>query len=269
MISLLKKIYRFFIRRPITKIKSILNKTGKKHKCYVCGNTFHYFSKFAGGTKNTPEFIKRLDTVGSDIDNFACLYCSANDRERHLFMYFDKIKLWEKIPNSQILHFAPEGNLSKKIKSLNPLKYIKADFYPSQEDIEKIDATDITFNNETFDLLICNHVLEHIPNYLKAMSEIYRVLKPNGIAILQTPYSTLLSHNFEEKNINTDEQRLFFYGQNDHCRTFSEKHFFEDLKKVGFTLKILKNSDFFDDKTSSYFGINNKEDLIQVIKPSS
>ncbi|WP_019671575.1 class I SAM-dependent methyltransferase [Eudoraea adriatica] len=269
MISLLKSIYRFFIKRPIVKITSIFNKTGNKHKCYVCENTFNSFTKYGRGTKYLSEYMKKLNMVGSDIDNFGCPYCSAHDRERHLYMFFDRIKLWEKISHSNILHFAPEKNLAEKIKSLNPKQHIRADFYPKQKNIEKIDATDIPYDNNTFDLLLCNHVLEHIPNYFKAIQEIFRVLKPNGIAILQTPYSKLLSRNLEEENINTDEQRHFFYGENDHYRVFSEKQFFEDLKKVGFNLKIIKNSDFFDEKTSIYYGINAKEDLVQVIKPSS
>jgi SAM-dependent methyltransferase len=269
MITFLKKAYRFFYKRPIRKVKNVLNKRGNNHKCYVCGNTFNYFSKYCGGSKNIPEFLKRLNIVGSDIDNFGCPYCSSHDRERHLFMFFDKIELWKRIPNFNILHFAPEINLSKKINFLNPAKYIKADYYPKLEDIEKIDATNIPYDDNAFDLVICNHVLEHIPEYYKAIKEIFRVLKPNGIAILQTPYSKLLNQNFEDENINTDEQRLFFYGERDHFRIFSENHFFNDLKQIGFILNILKNSDYFDKKTSNYFGINSKEDLIQVIKPSS
>lgn len=269
MIPLLKSIYRFFIRRPIGKINSIFNKTGNKHKCNVCGNTFNSFTKYGRGTKYLSTYMKNLDMVGSDIDNFGCPYCSAHDRERHLYMFFDEINLWEKVPQSKILHFAPEKNLVEKIKLLNPIQHIRADFYPKQENIEKIDATDIPYDNNTFDLLLCNHVLEHIPNYFKAMEEIYRVLKPNGIAILQTPYSKLLSQNLEEENINTDEQRRFFYGENDHYRVFSEKQFFEDLKKAGFNLEIIRNADFFDENTSFYYGINAKEDLVQVVKPSS
>lgn len=269
MKTLIKKSLRFFLIKPIKKIQSILNKSGKRRECYVCGNTFNYFSKYSGGTKNKPEFRTKLDIVGSDIDNFGCPFCSAHDRERHLYMFFDKIKLWEKLPNYHILHFAPERNLSQKINLLNPIEYIQGDLYPKLESVRKINATDIPYNIDTFDLVICNHVLEHIPDYLKAIKEIYRVIKPNGVAILQTPYSKILSHNFEDENINTDEQRLFFYGERDHFRIFSEKHFFNDLKEVGFNLNILKSSDFFDDETSYYFGINKNEDLIQVIKPKS
>jgi len=269
MIALLKIAYRFFFKRPINKVKLFVNKNGNKHRCYICGNTFNHFSKYSGGSKNIPEFRKRLDLVGSDINNFGCPFCDSHDRERHLFMFFDKIDLWESMPNFSILHFAPEKHLSKKISNLNPVKYVMADFYPKEQSIEKIDATKIPYNDNSFDLVICNHVLEHIPDYILAINEAFRVLKPSGIAILQTPYSKLLSRNFEDKNIETDEQRHFFFGEKDHFRIFSEKHFFNDLEQAGFILKILKNSDFFDKKTTYYYGVNGKEDLIQVKKPAN
>lgn len=267
--QLLNKLNKVFIKRPNRKIRLLLNKTGNKHKCYICGNTFHYFSKYNGGSKNTPEFRKKLDLVGSDIDNFGCKFCFANDRVRHLFLFFDKIELFKKIPDFRILHFGPEPHLSKKISSLNPVEYIQADLYPRWEKSVKMDATNIPHQDNYFDLLICNHILEHIPDYKKAMQEIFRVIKPNGIAILQTPYSKLLHNNFEDKNIKTDALRNYFHGENDHYRIFSERHFFSDLKKTGFNLEIVKNSTFFNEKESYYFGINPKEDLIQVIKPKN
>jgi predicted SAM-dependent methyltransferase len=269
-IALLKKIirksYKLVFRKSVYKINSFINKSGNRHECYNCGNTFNYLTKYHGGIKNIPEFRLKLNLVDSDRDNFGCPFCSTYDRERHLVMFFDKMNFWEQLPNFQILHFGPEKILSEKIGILNPIKYIRADFNPKQYDIKKIDATNIPYENNAFDLVICNHVLEHIPNYLTAISEIYRVLKPKGIAILQTPYSKVLSKNFEDKNINTDSLRNFFYGEKDHYRIFSEQHFLNDLRNAGFVLKIIQNREFFDDKTSLYYGVSNNEDLIQVIK---
>ncbi len=266
MINQIKKNYKFFVRPLLHKAHLFYNSFGNKKKCYICKKKFFHFSKFRGGTKKKSGFIRRLNMVGSDVDNFRCLYCYANDRERHLFMFFDELNLWNEVKGAKVLHFAPEKNLSDKIKELKPSEYIKGDLFPANDSIKKIDATDIPFADGTFDLLICNHVLEHIPDYLQAMKEIYRVLKPKGFAILQTPYSKLLKRNFEEQNINTKEQRTFFYGQGNHVRVFSEEQFLNDLKETGFNMHIAKNSDYFDDKKCYYFGVNKKEDLIRVIK---
>lgn len=254
------------IKKLIRLVKNVYRKSGSNHQCYICKNKLRSFTKYGGGYKSMPKFRRNLNMVGSDLDNFSCPYCNSHDRERHLYMFFDELNIWENIHTAEILHFAPETNLSNKIEELTPRRYIKGDFNPQNDGEVKIDATNIQFKDNSFDLLLCNHVLEHIPEYLKALSEIYRVIKPGGFAILQTPYSTVLSSNFEERNINTDELRFFFYGQSDHFRLFSEKQFFSDLQSVGFTLDIKKNIDFFDDNTSNYYGVNKLEDLVLVRK---
>lgn len=267
MEKIIKSIYRILIKRPIRQIRHFINKKGKNRQCYVCKNTFSYFTKYGQGSKSIPDFRKKLFMVGSDVDNFGCIYCRSNDRERHLFMYFDKINLWETIENSKILHIAPEVNLSSKILSLNPIKYVRGDINPKNFDIQKIDARNIPYPDNEFDIIICNHVLEHIPEYLTAINEFFRVLKPGGFAVLQTPYSRLLNKNFEDKNINTDELRLYFYGEKDHQRIFSEENYFQDLQNAGFILDIIKNKNLFTDEECYYYGVNEMEDLIKVIKP--
>lgn len=267
MKNTIKKAYRFFLKKPIEKIKVRLNKIGKNRECNICNNTFENFSKWRGGTKSVPLWLRKLEIVSGDFDNFGCPYCGSTDRERHLFMYFDKLNLWDKIEQYEILHFAPETNLRKKIEQHAPLKYIKADLYSKDITIQKIDATAISFKDATFDIIICNHVLEHIPNYISAMKEFFRVLKPGGIAILQTPYSKLLINNFEDEGINTNELRLIFHGQEDHVRVFGEKTFFQSLTEAGFIVNRMKHANFLKEIDSQYFGVSEEEDLIQVIKP--
>ena len=269
-ISRLKKLFRksqkVFVKKPTEKVRLFQKRQGKKHKCNICRKTFRSFVKYHGGNRKIPEFRRRLNLVDSDRDNFGCPYCPSYDRERHLFLFFDKIGFWGKISHSAVLHFAPEFNLSKEIESLAPLKYIKCDFAPPNEDVIKVDATNIPYEDNSFDIIICNHVLEHIPHYLRALQEIYRVLKTDGIAILQTPYSKVLKKNFEDENINTDDQRLFFYGEKDHFRIFGEENFFSDIKSVGFHLNVIKHKELFDEQTSLYYGVSSEEDLIQVKK---
>lgn len=262
----LGKFYKKTFKGPMRRLISDVNKNGNKHKCNICNQTFNHFIKYHGGTRNIPDFRRKLNLIDSDRDNFGCPHCGSFDRERHLFLFFDRIGFWKRLSNYEILHFAPENHLSQKISSFNPRKYIQADYNPFKTSIKRIDATDISLGNDIFDLVICNHVLEHIPEYLKAISEIHRVLKPNGIAILQTPFSKLLSANFEDVNINNEELREFFYGEKDHFRIFGEDQFLSDLRKVGFQLELISHSDYFNENESFYYGVNSKEDLILVRK---
>ena len=181
-------------------------------------------------------------------------------------MYFDKLMLWDKMKNGKILHFAPEKNLMLKIHEQRPHTYIKADLNPTHADIIQIDATKITFPDNTFDCIIANHVLEHIPDYLKALNEFHRTIKPGGFAILQTPYSRLLKKNFEDEGIDSDDLRNFFYGQEDHVRIFGKNHLFKSIESAGFILQIKKHEDYLKEYTASYYGVNSKEVLILAAK---
>lgn len=244
-----------------------INKLGHTKKCYICQHTFTHFHRFRRGTKDLSDYLKSMQIIGSDLDNYRCIYCGAVDRERHLFMFFDKLGFWANMENSNILHIAPELYLSEKIENQTPKMYVKGDLYPSKyENTKRIDITDIHFSENTFDFVICNHVLEHVLDYMQALKEIYRVLKIGGNAILQTPYSNLLVKNFEDSAIISEAQRDCFYGQSDHVRIFSKEQFLKDLVAVGFVLHIVKNNIYFNNDVSKYYGINCDEDLIYVTK---
>lgn len=254
----IKKIFRHLLK--------IGNQLIKNKECYICNTKFYKFTKWQNGSKYRSEYAKYLQMVGSDIDNFGCIYCGAHDRERHIFMYFDKLNIWEKMKNASILHFAPEKKVSEKISSLGYKEYTKADLFPDSNDVEKIDATKIPLEDNSVDFIIANHILEHIPDYKKALSEFYRVLKPEGFLICQTPFSKLLKKNFEDEGINTDQLRLIYYGQEDHLRVFSEKIFLESIQNIGFDLNIIEHSKHFAYSDATYYGVNSQEDLILSVK---
>jgi len=261
----LKKLYQRY-RKPLLAVYIPFHKIGNARKCYVCGKTFGRFIKYKGGSTFLPEWISKLEMVGSDVDNFGCPYCGSFDRERHLFMYFDKLRMWEKMNASAILHFAPEYHLSRKIEEQKPGTYVKGDLYPKDTTIEKVDATAISYPDNTFDLVIANHILEHIPDYRKALREIYRVLKPGGTAILQTPFSKVLASNFEDEAIAAPSLRAYFYAQHDHVRVFGEQALLKALQQAGFTLELARHADWFTAEESYLYGVNEKEDLIRVRK---
>ncbi|WP_238902587.1 glycosyltransferase [Clostridium sp. YIM B02506] len=243
--------------------KLIFSNDEYNHKCIICNNNLDRFLPWSGYVS---DYTKRFDVIGSDIDNFTCPHCNSHDRERHLYMFFSKMNIWEtSIINRKVLHIAPEYHLQKRIGDLNTIEYICGDLYPTNNSIIKMDITALQFNDNYFDFIICNHVLEHIPNDIQAMKELYRVLKNGGYAVLQTPYSPKLSISFEDKEIDTDDKRLKYYGQEDHVRVYG-LDFFERLKSVGFKLKIVESDSIFTEDVCKKYGVNNKENLILVSK---
>ena len=170
------------------------NKKKKIKMCYICGEEFENFSRYRINNESD-SVAKYFQLVGSDTENFGCYYCNCNDRDRHLFMFFDKLSFWDKFMNARVIHFAPEHPLSTKIEKLLPTEYIKCDLCP-REDWRKIDVTKIEFEDSYFDILICNHVLEHVTDLISAMKEIRRVLKKDGVAILQTPLVRIIVQSF-------------------------------------------------------------------------
>jgi len=202
--------------------------------------------------------MRVLDMVGSDVDHFECPWCGAHDRERHLFMYMHTIGLFDSLPSMTVLHFAPERHLSRIITLAKPMHYVKCDLYPSMPDIEQIDMLAIPYPAEKFDLIIANHVLEHVADDLCALKEIRRVLKPNGYAILQTPYSTKLQHTWSDPGIDSDIIRLQAYGQEDHVRLFG-RDIFERFTSAGLESCVGTHQQLLREYNPEKYGINEKE----------
>jgi len=235
-------------------------------KCYVCKNSIPAYIPHLGGWGDVSDFLVKSDVVGSDVDNYECPVCHNHDRVRHLFMYFNALNLWKKMPGKRILHIAPEDAISAKIIENHPAQYVRGDIDPSGSDIIKIDVSFIEYGDGHFDMVICNHVLEHVHDYLKAFTEIYRVLKPGGFAILQTPLARGIDSHYVDSSINSNALRSKFYGATTHLRLFSEYQFFQELSGAGLNLDVIHHSELFTDMDAQVFEVNKKEDLIMVNK---
>jgi len=103
----------------------------------------------------------------------------------------------------------------------------------------KMDITDIQYPDASFDAIICNHVLEHVPDDRRAMRELYRVLKPGGWAILQVPYSEQITQSIEDPSITTPEARARVFGQEDHVRIYAKEDYLTRLEEAGFRMELL------------------------------
>lgn len=241
---------------------------GDNHQCYICKKKLRRFIPYVGGIKSVPLLLRELRVVGSDVENFFCPHCDCTDRERHLSMYFDRLQLWSKVRGGAVIHFAPEVQLSELIKKENPRLYVKADLNPRSPDTQRIDITDIPYPDNSFDVVICNHVLEHLPDDAKAFSEISRVIKSDGIAIVQTPFSPLLDTSIFSPLINNDLLRKKYYGEVDHYRLYGND-LFKKFNQAGLTVNLVSHNDALKDFDFRYFGVNPDEDLILVTKDAS
>jgi len=134
----------------------------------------------------------------------------------------------------KVLHIAPEQCFLKLFKKQKNLSYTSADLYSPIADV-KADICDLPFEDNTFDVVFCNHVLEHIEDDKKAMSELYRVLKPGGMGVFQIPQDLSLEKTYEDFSITSKEDRKKHFGQYDHVRVYG-KDYFDRLRKVGFTV---------------------------------
>lgn len=135
----------------------------------------------------------------------------------------------------KVLHFAPEQAFYSRFRKLQNLDYITTDLNSPLADI-KADICDLPFEDGLFDIVLCNHVLEHIPEDLKAMRELYRIIKPGGWGIFQVPQDLKRPVTFEDHTITEEKERTRIFGQYDHVRVYG-KDYFETLRSVGFSVE--------------------------------
>lgn len=148
--------------------------------------------------------------------NAVCSNCGSLERSRLLKLYLtNETNIFNKNPD--ILHFAPEESLKKLFKFNS--NYIDVDLNPNLATL-KMDITDLKFPNKTFDFIICSHVLGHIPDEQKALSEMYRVLRNGGDLFLLSLMDDSLEKTFEDKIYKTKEQKLKAYGEFDLQRLY-------------------------------------------------
>ena len=132
----------------------------------------------------------------------------------------------------KVLHFAPEQEFYKRFKKQTNIEYTTTDLFSPLADV-KADICNLPFNDNQYDIILCNHVLEHIPDDTKAMQELYRVLKPGGMAILQIPQDLKRAVTFADDSIVDQKERAKIFGQYDHVRVYG-RDYFDKLRQIGF-----------------------------------
>jgi SAM-dependent methyltransferase len=207
---------------------------GDKYQCNVCKH----------GLK---KFIPVHD------DDMLCPRCGSLARNRRLYDVLQKGYLTK---DCTVLDFSPSRNLYRVLKQNKDLKYISSDFAGEFMADHQFDITGIDLPDQCLDLVICYHILEHIDNDTKAMSELHRVLKTDGTCIIQTPFKE--GDIYENPSIRTSEERLKHFGQADHVRIYSVNGLKERLMLSGFHVDVKEFTEPVDNKS----GFKEKEYIL-------
>lgn len=227
---------------------------GFKYKCIFCNG--HFRKLLPTGLKNDVA----LSFIGGGYRYTLCPRCHSLDRERLIYYYIkNKTNILHSQKSIKLLHIAPERNLQKVFRASSNLKYISGDLNPLVAD-RKIDITNINFKDNYFDFIVGSHVLEHIQDDRKAMSELFRVLRIGGKAILQVPISKYNERTFEDFSIISQKEREKCFGQKDHVRIYG-KDYKERLESVGFKVELYDIKKDLSIKDIKRFGLNEEEIL--------
>ncbi|MBI1837022.1 MAG: methyltransferase domain-containing protein [Flavobacteriia bacterium] len=251
----MKKIYSFLINslpRPILirlsyifkKIAPILYK-GDKVECPVCEKSFRKFLSY--GSK-----------VASR-DNVLCPYDLTLERHRLMWIYLKDHSNFFTAAKLEVLHIAPEQCFHVLFKKQNNLNYLTGDLLSPIADIH-FDLHEIPLEDNKFDVVFCNHVLEHVTDAHQCMSELYRVMKPGGFGIFQVPQDTNREETYEDWSITSPEEREKHFWQYDHVRLFG-KDYPKWLEKAGFTVTEFIQEEHLSDAQIERYRLPKKEIL--------
>lgn len=180
-----------------------------------------------------------------------CTSCGARERHRLVWLYFKRMTdLFDGCPKN-MLHVAPERTFENLLKHHLGSGYLTADLHKSSAMV-RMDITDIDYADDTFDVIYCSHVLEHVPDDRRAIRELHRVLKSDGWAVLLVPITADIT--FEDPSITEPTDRLRLFGNKDHVRKYGPD-FVERLKEAGFKVKVITASDFLTEEETGLMGI--------------
>ncbi len=180
-----------------------------------------------------------------------CYFCGSLERHRLVWLYFERMtNLLDGRPK-KMLHVAPETVFAELLATKLKEGYLTADLYDPKVMV-KMDITDIHYDDASFDVIYCSHVLEHVPDDQKAMREFRRVLTEGGWAILQVP--TTAKKTFEDPSVTDPVKRRELFGQEDHVRQYGPD-FAERLLAAGFHVHTIYPSDFLSNEEITQMGI--------------
>jgi SAM-dependent methyltransferase len=235
--------YRRAARHAFLRASSLVN-AGSGVECPVCDRRFRKFARFHGKSDQCPG-------------------CSSLMRHRAILLYIqDVLKLAERELN--VLHVGPAESLRRRLSSFDSIDYLSVDLDPAMADVQA-DVTDLQFDANSFDFVLCLHVLEHVPEDRKAISELCRVLRPGGTALIQVPPSDL-EVTAEDPSVTGPRERERLFGQYDHVRLCGGDYKAR-LEEPGFEVEVVDYPAQLEQSVRARFGLRVGEPFYICVKP--
>jgi SAM-dependent methyltransferase len=206
----------FFVIEPSLRYIYSFIRIGNNCNCNICNFNANKFEK-------------------TKYDEYLCPKCGSLSKDRRLWRLLEESYI---LPENKVLDFSPSRSIYRKFKKVNNIKYLSTDLSGNFIADLNLDITNIDYPHDSFDLIICYHVLEHVIEDIKAIKELYRILKPGGYVIIQTPFKE--GEIYENYEITKPADRLIHFGQEDHVRFYSVEGLVYRLTINGFKVEIIK-----------------------------
>ena len=234
--------YRLAIRHAFLRVAAVVN-AGSNVECPCCGRRFRKFARFYGL-------------------NDQCPGCSSLMRHRAILLYL-RDALGVRATGLSILHVAPEPALGTWLSSIESAEYVSVDL-ESPLALVHADLEQLPFESESFDLIVCAHVLEHVQRDRAAIAELFRVLRPAGTALVQVPIHPVPT-TVEDISVTAPAERQQVFGQWDHVRVCGADYG-ERLEAAGFDVASIDYVDRLDADTRRVFGLRTGEPFFLCTK---
>ena len=252
MKQLIRFVLRHVPRRYIQRVVHLctplvgLFYAGSRVQCPVCGNRYRKFMPY--GYVNSRE-------------NALCPHCLALERHRLMWLYLQNETDFFEAP-ARVLHIAPEYCFLKRFGRLPQLDYVTADLESPLAKV-KMDVQRIPFPNGEFDVIFCNHILEHVDDDRQAMRELFRVMRPGGWGIMLSPVNPDRETTYEDPSITDPVQRELHFGQKDHLRDYG-RDYGERLAEAGFDVEEIDYIRFLSPEAAALYGL--RSEMIYLVR---
>ena len=235
----------WYLGRPLVRLVFF----GRRRYCHGCDSWTRLFLSHGPPSRR--------------VEDIVCPICLSHRRHRLAWLYLRaRTNLMDGGPK-RMLHIAPELELTRRFRKIRGLEYVSADLASPHAMVE-MNVTAMDWPDASFDVLFCSHVLEHVPDDRKAMSEMFRVLKPGGWALIQVP---IAKHGtIEDPSITDPRERERLYWQSDHVRLYG-LDIADRLAAAGFAVEVVFGHQLVARPDCERMGVNPTEPIFHCTKP--